>query len=92
MLKKRTDFNQKYIVKDLRALGISVADLSGVGGGIPDLLIGWQGNNYLIEIKTLTGKLNNLQTEFFGSWKGNKYVCRSLNEIIEIIKGIQIIK
>jgi hypothetical protein len=61
--------------------------LTKVGGGCPDLLIGWQNKNILIEIKTDKGKLNANQIEFFKNWKGTKFVCKSINEIIEIINN-----
>jgi hypothetical protein len=35
----RTDDNQAAIVAALRQLGCEVADLSGVGDGLPDLLV-----------------------------------------------------
>ena len=87
MLKKKVDSNQAQIIADLKKIGVSVLNLSRVGGGCPDLLIGWQGKNILIEIKTAKGNLNDLQIEFFKEWKGPKFVCKSINEIIEIINN-----
>lgn len=87
MLKKKTDANQKQIISDLKKIGVSVLNLSKVGNGCPDLLIGWQGKNILIEIKTAKGNLNDSQIEFFKEWKGQKFVCKSINEIIEIINN-----
>ena len=87
MLKKKTDANQKQIISDLKKIGVSVLNLSKVGNGCPDLLIGWQGKNILIEIKTAKGNLNDSQIEFFKEWKGSKFVCKSINEIIEIINN-----
>ena len=48
MLKKKTDANQKQIISDLKKIGVSVLNLSRVGGGCPDILVGWQGKNILI--------------------------------------------
>ena len=87
MFKKKVDSNQAQIIADLKKIGVSVLNLSRVGGGCPDILVGWQGKNILIEIKTAKGDLNDLQIEFFEQWKGQKFVCKSINEIIEIINN-----
>ena len=87
MFKKKVDSNQAQIIADLKKNGVSVLNLSRVGGGCPDILVGWQGKNILIEIKTAKGNLNDLQIEFFEQWKGPKFVCKSINEIIEIINN-----
>ncbi len=47
----RTDRNQAEIVAALREIGASVQHLHAVGRGCPDLLVGWRGLNYLLEIK-----------------------------------------
>ena len=45
------DLNHATIVRLLQQAGASVVDLSGVGGGCPDLLVGYAGNTALVEIK-----------------------------------------
>jgi Holliday junction resolvase len=50
-LKARTDANQREIVEALRAIGCSVLVLSAVGKGCPDILVGYAGKNFLLEIK-----------------------------------------
>lgn len=47
----RVDANQSEIVSALRAIGVTVTDLSGAGNGVPDLLCLWRGMPYLVEIK-----------------------------------------
>ena len=47
---KRVDINQKAIVEHLRAMGMSVFHLHEVGKGCPDLLVGINGQTYLIEV------------------------------------------
>jgi hypothetical protein len=49
--RSRTDDNQKQIVNVLRQVGATVQDTSGVGDGFPDLIVGYRGCNYLMEIK-----------------------------------------
>lgn len=50
-IRARTDVNQASIVKGLRGIGASVAILAQIGNGIPDLLVGFRGKNFLFEIK-----------------------------------------
>lgn len=47
----RVDGNHPEIVKALRQAGMSVAITSGLGGGFPDLVVGWRGVNVLLEVK-----------------------------------------
>ena len=46
----KVDANQAAIVKVLRQMGASVQPLHTVGQGTPDLLVGIQGRNYLLEV------------------------------------------
>ena len=47
----RTDSNQSDIVKALRKAGATVQSLADVGGGCPDLLVGYFGYCILFEVK-----------------------------------------
>ena len=40
----------------MRDCGCSVLDLAQIGGGVPDLLVGYRGLNYLIELKSIDEK------------------------------------
>jgi hypothetical protein len=71
----RTDENQEQIVKALRAVGASVQSLAAVGHGVPDLLVGYQGKNILIEIKDgnktpSKRKLTDDQVKWHDNWNG----------------------
>lgn len=72
----RIDDNQARIVAVLRAIGCSVHDTSALGGGFPDLVVGRNGRNYLIELKdgdkppsrqSLTGP----EAVWHDGWKGH---------------------
>lgn len=67
---KRVDDNQAEIVHALRLAGASVECLHVVGGGVPDLLVGYRGQNYLLEVKSAGGKPNALQQQWHRSWDG----------------------
>lgn len=66
----KIDANQAEIVEALRRCGASVVSLADMGGGCPDLLIGYRGVTYLAEIKTARGQLNELQRQWHAGWRG----------------------
>jgi len=63
----RVDANQAQVVSSLRAAGAYVWVI-----GLPvDLLVGYNGQTYLVEIKDGPKKtLTRLQQDFFGNWTG----------------------
>ncbi len=68
---KRTDANQAEIVKILRQAGADVYDLSKVGKGIPDLLVTFNGETILMEVKRdAKAKFTAEQLKFIANWKG----------------------
>jgi len=86
----RTDANQHEIVKGLRKTGCTVLDLSAVGCGCPDILVGRAGQNWLFEIKDgakppSARKLTIPEQAFFAMWRGNVQVVKSLDEAIDAI-------
>lgn len=85
MRAKKTDGNHKDIVTKLKKAGVSVMDCSSVGRGCPDLVIGYNGQNYLVEIKTIKGKLNELQINFFTTWQGQAIVIRDVKDIFTFL-------
>jgi len=71
MRAKRVDCNQKDIVHALKTFGATVVDLSGVGKGCPDLLVGFRNKTYLIEVKRDSkAKFTSQQLQFNESWLG----------------------
>lgn len=89
-MKKKTDKNQKEIISTLRAVGASVVDTSAVGRGFPDIVVGYKGRTYLIEIKNpdTKGKLNARQIEFKHQWAGHYSVVDSAKSAIQVL-GIE---
>ncbi|MFA4990576.1 MAG: hypothetical protein WC579_01530 [Candidatus Paceibacterota bacterium] len=82
----KTDGNHKYIMNYLKQFGISVADTSKIGFGFPDIVCGYQGKNYLFEIKiSEKSKLNQNEEKFLASWRGQYHVITTPQEALEII-------
>lgn len=83
----RIDDNQNEIVVALRQLGASVQVLSMVGKGAPDLLVGRQGRNYLLEIKDgakapSKRRLTPDEQAWHDNWRGTVIVVENIEEAI----------
>ena len=75
MRRGRIDDNQQAIVNILRTTGATVVLLSGVGKGVPDLLVGFRGVTLLMEIKDgkkppSDRKLTTEQQKWHAEWRG----------------------
>ena len=71
----KIDANHEQVVTALRAAGATVQSLAGVGKGVPDLLVGYQGQTLLMEVKDglkppSKRALNEDQLRWHGSWNG----------------------
>jgi hypothetical protein len=74
----KKDANHHVVVEALQKVGASVIDMSHVGGGFPDLIVGFQSKTILMEIKnpkTSYGKkgLNKNQLKWKEHWIGGVY-------------------
>ena len=74
----------------LKRCGCSVEYLSAVGQGVPDLLVGVHGNNYLFEVKdgnkaASRRKLTQVQTWWHGQWRGHVAVVCSVDDAMEVV-------
>lgn len=88
--KGRVDENQKEIVSGLRAIGATVALLSSLGSGIPDILVGFRGKNYLMEIKNpekpiRDQRLTKDEQVWIDAWWGQVDVVKTLGEGLVVI-------
>jgi len=84
-MSKRVDKNQREIVAGLREFGATVQVLSGVGKGCVDILCGFRGRSFPMEIKSGKGKLTPEEIEWHNNWKGDHYIVHDLLEAIDII-------
>lgn len=86
-LRAKVDDNQKVIVEALRKAGRAVAITSTVGNGFPDLVVGFGGKNFLLEIKkTSKSKLTPDQLEFISFWRGQWARVETVEEAIKFTK------
>lgn len=89
----KIDDNQTEIVKALRKMGCSVSVTSAVGSGFSDLVVGYRGTNFLVEIKDGSKppskqKLTPDQVEFHRYWRGQVAVANSIDEAIRIVTTV----
>ncbi len=70
--KRRRDKSEPEIIVTLRNLGASVEQLAD--RDVPDLLVGYDGENYLVEVKTDQNFMSEGQWLWNKNWKGRKVV------------------
>lgn len=79
------DRNASVIIDALRKFGCSVSILSGEG--IPDLVVGLRGRNYLLEVKDpeqppSARKLKPAQVKWHRTWRGQAAVVLTVEEAL----------
>lgn len=87
---RRVDFNQREITTYLRSQGATVLILSAVGRGCPDLLVGLNKRNVLVEVKDgakplSAQKLTPDQLRFHSIWQGEIIILRGLADARNLI-------
>ena len=88
------DANQKDIVKALRQIGCSVQPLHNVGNGVPDLLVGVNSLNLLIEVKDGSKspsdqKLTTDQGNWHDAWRGQVQIINSVDKALALIHYVR---
>lgn len=84
---RAVDKNQPAIVAALREAGATVEHLHRVGRGCPDILVGFRGVNYLMEIKSpiVKVRLTYSQRLWHGTWQGQVIVVRTIADALRVI-------
>ena len=88
----RIDANQNAIVQALRECGAVVRIISQ-GGGIPDLLVGYNGYTILMEVKDgqkspSARKLTEDEQKFFDEWRGGMLaIVNNVEEALDLLKA-----
>lgn len=86
----KKDSNQRDVELALKRVGASVQDLSIVGGGCVDLLVGYRGMSYCLEVKDgakppSARKLTDDEFLWHVKWNGHKaVVCSAADALKEI--------
>ena len=90
MTYKRVDENQTAITKTLRKAGASVQSLASVGKGCPDLLVGYGGDNYLLEIKNPDKPIKDRaltedQVVWHSTWNGIINIVETAEQALKVV-------
>jgi len=93
--KAKRDVNEGGIVDGLRQIGATVDRINEED--LPDLLVGFRGKNFLIEIKAPSGPrggvsgrtLSTGQLKWAMGWRGQIDMARDLDEALRIIGAVR---
>ena len=85
----KVDSNQSEIVKAFRKLGYSVVCTHQLGKGFPDLVIGKNGINTLVEVKDGSlppskRRLSPDEKEFHDNWRGTVLIIESIEDVLAV--------
>lgn len=86
----RKDTNQSEIENALKKIGATYMDTSSVGRGFPDLVVGFRGRNYLIEVKDgekcpSQRRLTKAQLKFHSYWQSDIFVIKDISELLSVL-------
>jgi hypothetical protein len=81
----KVDANQEQVVTALRAAGASVQSLAPIGKGCPDILVAFRSAMYLMEIKRVKGKTNELQNKWHIGWNAPVHVVYGPDDALRAI-------
>jgi len=95
----KRDANQSNLLETANEIpGVVAIDLGAVGAGVPDALFGYQGVNYLAEIKLVPvpgvvkpsdSKLNPRQVIWHDVWPGQVIVVRTIDDVLRMLGIIE---
>lgn len=84
----KRDTNENEIMQALAYAGAAVHQISAKG--VPDLLVAFRGQTFLLETKSKRGKLTPDQEAFFATWDGGKVaIVRSVDDALKAIGAIE---
>lgn len=82
----KVDSNQPMMVAALRHLGYSVAVTSAIGKGFPDIVVGYNDANLVVEIKDpgkppSKRKLTDDEEKWQSAWRGSVIVAETTDDV-----------
>jgi len=86
----RVDANQADIIKALRKIGCTVTPTHTIGKGFPDLVVGRNGVNHLLELKDGTKPpsartLTPDEAKFHIEWRGVVHIVYSVDDAMRVV-------
>lgn len=90
--KGRVDANHAEIMAAVRKIGCSAWSVASVGEGFPDICVGMNGYNLLLEVKIARGRMTTDETQFAASWRGQVATVRSADEAVEFVRALRVFR
>lgn len=90
------DANHNAIVKALRAIpGCSAHSTAALGNGFPDVVAGYRGRNFLLEVKDGDKKpsarlMTDDERKFYKTWNGHVALVESVEEALREVLGLAV--
>lgn len=81
----KVDLNQPEIVKAFRDMGCTVQHLHTIGSGCPDIIVGINGLNILVEIKSPGGTLTVDEILWHDDWRGQVQIVDSVDKAVSVV-------
>ena len=79
----KRDANEREIIDALESVGASVEQLDKF-----DLVVGYRGINYLLEVKDIGGRLTASQRKYSDEWRGQYAIVWTVEEALQAIGAI----
>ena len=77
----KRDTNEPEIIKALEKIGCSVYRIDDPC----DLIVGYRARNFLVEVKSKTGKPTDDQGTFAAEWNGQYRIVRTVDEALDLV-------
>jgi len=81
----RVDANQAQIIKAFCERGAIVDITAKVGNGFPDIVVNYAGLFAVVEVKTKTGKLREVQEKWHNTHHGLRFVVRGVDDVDTVL-------
>ena len=90
----KVDGNSAEIISAFRKLGCSVLPLHTVGSGCPDICVGKNFKNVLVEIKDgsktkSARELTKDEQKFHEEWRGLVIVVQDLGGVLDLVRALE---
>ena len=85
------DARRAALIAAFEDAGATVVSLARVGGGCPDLLIGYQGQIALCETQGPGAPLSDERLAWYGAWRGPAVtVLRSTEDVARVLEALTV--
>lgn len=93
----RKDSNHNDVRDALLEIGASVTETHMIGDGFPDLVVGFRGQNFLLEVKDgrkpkSDTQLTQAEQKWFESWRGAAHIVYSVEDAVTLVSTLTVVE